>query len=65
MGSNPRNVRKPDIQPPDFVRAALEAGFRRFVTRIRTLRFSLLTGRVEMSDTTTTIETSENDDGRR
>lgn len=64
MGSNQQNVRKPDIQQPDIARAVLAAGFRRIVTRIRTLRFSLLTGRVEMSDTTTTIESGENDHAR-
>lgn len=52
------NVRKPDIHVPAIAGLATST-LGRVVQRIRTVRFNFWTGKVELSETTTTFEPRE------
>ena len=64
MRHKPPNVRKSDMQSPEIV-DLLTSSFSRVVQRIRSVRFNFWTGKVEVNDTTTTIEPMERANERR
>jgi hypothetical protein len=63
MSQKLANVRKPDIHIPAITGLAAST-LGRIVQRIRTIRLNIWTGKVEVSETTTTIEPMEPRDER-
>ncbi|HEY8163761.1 MAG TPA: hypothetical protein VIF34_16075 [Methylocystis sp.] len=59
MARGEKNVVKPDIQHPDILESVARIGFHRIILRARSFSVAFLKAKVEVSDTTTTIERCE------